>query len=64
VELPASGNLRDKVSYTVGALENARHREYADRYLAFLATKVAQDCYARLGFVKARPDELTLTPID
>jgi ABC-type molybdate transport system substrate-binding protein len=64
VELPASDSLRDKVSYTVGALENARHRENADRYLAFLATKVAQDAYARFGFVKARPDELTLRPID
>jgi ABC-type molybdate transport system substrate-binding protein len=64
VELPASDSLRDKVSYTVGALENARHRENADRYLAFLATKVAQDAYASFGFVKARPDELTLRPID
>jgi ABC-type molybdate transport system substrate-binding protein len=64
VELPASDSLRDKVSYTVGALENARHRENADRYLAFLATKVAQDAYARFGFVKARPDELTLKPIN
>jgi ABC-type molybdate transport system substrate-binding protein len=64
VELPASDSLRDKVSYTVGALENARHRENADRYLAFLATKVAQDAYARFGFVQARSDELTLKPID
>ncbi len=64
VELPASDSLRDKVSYTVGALENARHRENADRYLTFLATKVAQEAYAGFGFVKARPDELTLRPID
>jgi ABC-type molybdate transport system substrate-binding protein len=64
VELPVSDSLRDAVSYAVGALENARHRENADRYLAFLATNVAQDAYARFGFVKARPDELTLKPID
>jgi ABC-type molybdate transport system substrate-binding protein len=64
VELPASDSLRDQVSYAVGALENARHKENADRYLAFLATTVAQDAYARFGFVKARPDELILKPID
>jgi ABC-type Fe3+ transport system substrate-binding protein len=52
------------VSYTVGALENARHKENADRYLAFLATDIAQEAYARFGFVKARPDELALKPID
>lgn len=64
VELPVSDSLRDQVSYAVGALDNARHRENADRYLAFLATTVAQDAYARFGFVKAWPDELTLKPID
>jgi ABC-type sulfate transport system substrate-binding protein len=64
VELPASDSLRDAVSYAVGALENARHRENADHYLAFLATPAAQDAYASFGFVKAQPDELTLTPID
>ena len=64
VELPVSDSLRDQVSYAVGALENARHSENADRYLAFLATTVAQDAYARFGFVRARPDELTLRPID
>jgi Bacterial extracellular solute-binding protein len=45
-ELPGSHSLRDEVSYTVGALENAGHRENADRYLAFLATKVAQETSA------------------
>jgi ABC-type molybdate transport system substrate-binding protein len=64
VELPVSDSLRDEVSYTVGALENARHRENAERYLAFLATDIAQEAYARFGFVKARPDELVLKPID
>jgi ABC-type molybdate transport system substrate-binding protein len=64
VELPASDSLRDQVSYAVGALENAPHRENADHYLAFLATPAAQDAYASFGFVKAQPDELTLRPID
>jgi ABC-type molybdate transport system substrate-binding protein len=64
VELPVSDSMRDEVSYTAGALENARHKENADRYLAFLATDIAQEAYARFGFVKARPDELALKPID
>ena len=52
VELPAADSLRDQVSYATGALQNARHRANADDYLAFLATNVAQDAYARFGFVK------------
>jgi ABC-type molybdate transport system substrate-binding protein len=64
VELPAADSLRDEVSYAVGALQNARHQKNAEDYLAFLRTDAAQDAYARFGFVKARPDELVLRPID
>jgi ABC-type molybdate transport system substrate-binding protein len=64
VELPAADSLRDQVSYATGALQNARHRASADDYLAFLATQVAQDAYAGFGFVRARPEELALKPID
>lgn len=64
VELPVADSLRDEVSYAIGPLENGRHRENADAYLAFLATAAAQDAYAKFGFVKARPDELVLKPID
>ena len=64
VELPAADSLRDEVSYATGALQNAGHRANADNYLAFLATKVAQDAYASFGFVEARPEELALKPID
>ena len=64
LELPAVDSLRDEVSYAIGALENSRHRGNVDAYLAFLATAAAQDAYARFGFVKARPDELVLRPID
>jgi ABC-type molybdate transport system substrate-binding protein len=64
IELPAADSLRDEVSYATGALQNARHHASADDYLAFLATKVAQDAYASFGFVKARPEELALKPID
>jgi hypothetical protein len=45
-------------------LEYAQRKENADSYLAFLATAVAQDAYAKFDFVKARPDELVLKPID
>ena len=64
VELPPADSLRDEVSYAIGALQNARHRANADKYLAFLTTKVAQDAYAGFGFVAARPEELALRPID
>jgi ABC-type molybdate transport system substrate-binding protein len=64
VELPPADSLRDEVSYAVGALQNSRHRQNAESYLAFLRSEAAQDAYARFGFVKARPDELVLKPID
>jgi ABC-type molybdate transport system substrate-binding protein len=64
VKLPAVDSLRDEVSYAVGVLEDSRHKANAESYIAFLATAPAQDAYAKFGFVKARPDELTLKPID
>jgi len=64
VELPAADSLRDDVSYAIGALENSRHKANAEAYLAFLASAPAQQAYAKFGFVKARPDELALKPID
>ena len=64
VELPPADSLRDEVSYAIGALQNGRHRQNAEAYLAFLGTAAAQDAYARFGFVKARPEELVLKPID
>jgi ABC-type molybdate transport system substrate-binding protein len=64
VKLPPVDSLRDEVSYAVGALENSRHKENAESYIAFLATAGAQDAYAKFGFVKARPDELAVKPID
>lgn len=64
VELPVADSLRNEVSYTIGPMENAKHKENAEAYLAFLATAAAQGAYAKFGFVKARPDELMLGPID
>jgi ABC-type molybdate transport system substrate-binding protein len=64
VELPPADSLRDQVAYAIGAIETGRHQANADSYLAFLATTGAQEAYAKFGFVKARPDELGLKPID
>jgi ABC-type Fe3+ transport system substrate-binding protein len=64
IELPPADSLRDEVSYAVGALQNSRHKENAENYLAFLGSDAAQDAYARFGFVKARPEELVLKPIN
>ena len=50
--MPPADSLRDEVSYAIGALENGRHQQNADAYLAFLATAAAQDAYARFGFVR------------
>jgi ABC-type molybdate transport system substrate-binding protein len=64
VELPPADSLRDEVSYAIGALDNSRHKDNAAAYLAFLASPEAQAAYAKFGFVTARPEELTLKPID
>jgi len=64
VELPAVDSLGDEVSYAIGSLETSRHKANAESYLAFLATDGAQQGYEKFGFVKARPDELALKPID
>ena len=64
VELPPADSQRDEVFYAIGALENGRHRSNANDYLAFLASSAGQDAYARFGFVKARPEELVLKPIE
>jgi ABC-type molybdate transport system substrate-binding protein len=64
VELPPADSLRDEVFYAIGPLKNARNKQNADAYLAFLTTAAGQDAYAKFGFVKARSDELKLKPID
>jgi ABC-type molybdate transport system substrate-binding protein len=64
VELPPADSLRDEVSYAIGALENGRHKANAEGYLAFVASPGGQDAYGKFGFVKARPDELALKPIE
>jgi len=64
VELPASDSLRNDVSYAIGPLDNGKHKQAADRYLAFVAGAAGQAAYASFGFVRASADELQLKPIE
>ncbi len=64
VELPAADSLRNEVSYAIGVLTNSRHKETAERYLAFLASPAGQTAYAKFGFVEATPEELRPKPIE
>jgi ABC-type molybdate transport system substrate-binding protein len=64
VALPPADSLRDEVSYAIGTLQNSPHKENAEAYLAFLATPAGQEAYEKFGFVRARPEELALKPID
>ena len=63
VELPPIDSLRDEVSYAIGALAVSPPKKAAALYLAFLATPVAQETYAKYGFVKATAVELAIKAI-
>jgi len=63
VTLPPEDSLRDEVSYAIGALKGSPNAAAAEKYLAFLASPVGQEAYARYGFVKAVSEELRLKPI-
>jgi ABC-type molybdate transport system substrate-binding protein len=63
VEIPAEYNMGDKVAYAIGALNSAKNKKNAAAFLDFLATKEAQDIYAKHGFIKATEAELKLKPL-
>jgi ABC-type molybdate transport system substrate-binding protein len=63
VAIPAPLNQQDRVGYAIGALKTGRNQKNAERYLAYLATKDAQDIYSKYGFVPASAAELALKPI-
>jgi ABC-type molybdate transport system substrate-binding protein len=63
IELPPTDSLRDEVSYAIGALTDSPRKKAAAQYLQFLSTPGAQDAYAKYGFVKATPGELSLKAI-
>jgi ABC-type molybdate transport system substrate-binding protein len=63
VEIAAPLNQQHKVGYAIGALDNGRNGDNANRFLAYLGTQKAQDIYASYGFVPATSEELKLKPI-
>ena len=63
IALPPTDSLRDEVAYAIGALKGSPRADAAAKYLAFLATPVAQSAYSSYGFVSASADELKLKPI-
>jgi len=64
VELPAEDSLRNEVSYVVGVLKNAGHRDAGEAFLSFLRSPEGQEAYAKFGFVKADDDELKMKAIN
>jgi ABC-type molybdate transport system substrate-binding protein len=64
VELPPSDSLRADVAYAIGVLTNSKHKEIADRYLAFVSSEAGQAAYEKFGFVNATAEELRPKPID
>ncbi len=63
VPLPPEDSLRNEVSYAIGPLSAAQHKDSARRYLAFLAGPAGQGTYTKFGFIAASADELKLKPI-
>ncbi len=63
VELPEADSLRSEVSYAIGVLTGARHGDATQSFLAFLRSAEGQETYAKYGFVKGSPDDLTMKPI-
>jgi len=63
VAIPAPLNQEDKVAYAVGKLTDGKNQKNADVFLQYLASKDAQDIYAKYGFLKAKPEELKLKPL-
>jgi len=63
VPLPDADSLIDEVSYAIGVLTHARHKEAADSYLSFLQSDEGQNAYAVFGFIKASKADLAIREI-
>lgn len=59
VSLPADDSLINEVNYYSGAVPGAAHERLAQDYLRFLASEAGQAAYAKHGFLKATPTDLT-----
>jgi len=63
VAIEAPYNMQDKVGYAIGILKEGKNQDNAKKYLDYLASDRAQDIYAKYGFIKATPEELTYKPL-
>jgi ABC-type molybdate transport system substrate-binding protein len=63
VPLPPGDSLIDEVSYAIGVLTKARHKDAANRYLSFLQSDEGQNAYARFGFIRASKADLAIREI-
>lgn len=63
VPLPPEDSMVREVAYVIGTVTDARNATAARRYMDFLKTNEAQSAYAKFGFIKASPAELSLRAI-
>lgn len=59
VPLPPEDSMVREVAYVIGIMTNAKNATAAQRYMDFLKTNEAQSAYAKYGFIKASPAELS-----
>ena len=63
IPLPAEDSLINEVSYAIGVMTDAAHKEAASEYLSFLKSEQGQDAYAKFGFIKASKANLEVRDI-
>jgi ABC-type molybdate transport system substrate-binding protein len=63
VPLPVEDSLIDEVSYAIGVLTRASHKDAANSYLSFLQSDEGQNAYAKFGFIKASKADLAIREI-
>jgi ABC-type molybdate transport system substrate-binding protein len=63
VPLPPADSLINEVSYAIGVLTKAGHKDAANSYLSFLQSDQGQNAYAKFGFIKASAADLEIKPI-
>ena len=59
VPLPPEDSMVREVAYVIGTMTNAKNATAARRDMDFLKTNEAQSAYAKYGFIKASPAELS-----
>lgn len=59
LSLPPEDSMVHEVAYVIGVLTNAKNETAARRYMDYLKTDEAQSVYAKFGFIRASPAELS-----